>query len=131
MTDDKRADEIERLAMLSEAAGPDAYAKFHTALEIWFRANLAVLRRQPPEALKAAYFEGYEDALKDRQLSSDQVLAEMILKCRDALIQADYIEAWHWLYQLQEKVGTGYDPYKPWEHLERLLSAAEAEGRGT
>src|SRR6267154_892882 len=102
MTDDKRADEIERLAMLSEAAGPDAYAKFHTALEIWFRANLAVLRRQPPEALK------------DRQLSSDQVLAEMILKCRDALNQAAYIEAWHWLYQLQEKVGTGYDPYKPW-----------------
>ena len=72
----------------------------------------------------------YEEIISAlRQPSSDQVLAEIILKCRDALIQADYTEAWHWLYQLQEKVGTGHDPYKPWEHLERMLAAAEAQGR--
>ena len=40
---------IERLAELSEANGPDAYAEFHTALEIWFRANLPALRKKPYE----------------------------------------------------------------------------------
>ena len=72
MTDAELADELEqRVEQVVDG-------EFELGLMIRVDSELpriiAALRRQPPETLKAAYFEGYEDAMKDRQPSSDQVL---------------------------------------------------------
>jgi hypothetical protein len=44
-------------------------------------------------------------------------MAEKILKIRDAIVEKDYDEAWHWLYSI---ASPDYDKLEPWEELERL-----------
>ena len=84
-TDAELADEIERiLAEYHRAVELDDASLLPKIMSQWcdlfFKpgasAIIAALCRQPTEALKAAYFEGYEDAMKDRQPSSDQGLAQ-------------------------------------------------------
>jgi len=50
--------------------------------------------------------------------------AEKILKVRDAIIEQDYNEAWHWLYSI---ASPGFDKLEPWEELENLASKLTTE----
>jgi len=80
MTDDKLADEIEK--KVGDLEGNFPWALVFHGTE--WQQIIAALRRQPTDALKAAYFEGYEDALKDRQPSSDQLQARVAELEKDA-----------------------------------------------
>lgn len=44
-------------------------------------------------------------------------VAEKILKARDAFVEKDYDEVWHWLYSI---ASPNYDKTEPWEDLERM-----------
>jgi hypothetical protein len=44
-------------------------------------------------------------------------VAEKILKARDAFVERDYDEVWHWLYSI---ASPNYDKTEPWEDLERM-----------
>lgn len=44
-------------------------------------------------------------------------VAEKILKARDAFVEREYDEVWHWLYSI---ASPNYDKTDPWEDLERM-----------
>ena len=44
-------------------------------------------------------------------------VAEKILRARDAFVERDYDEVWHWLYSI---ASPNYDKTEPWEDLERM-----------
>lgn len=44
-------------------------------------------------------------------------VAEKILKARDAFVEKDYNEVWHWLYSI---ASPNYDKPNPWDDLERM-----------
>jgi hypothetical protein len=44
-------------------------------------------------------------------------VSEKILKARDAFVEKDYEEVWHWLYSI---ASPNYDKTDPWEDLERM-----------
>ena len=50
-----------------------------------------------------------------RSLQPD--VAKKILKARDAFVEKDYDEVWHWLYSI---ASPNYDKTEPWEDLERM-----------
>ena len=49
-------------------------------------------------------------------------VAEKILKARDAFVEQDYDEVWHWLYSI---ASPNYDKTEPWEDLERMARRSE------
>jgi|SRR6267378_6721836 len=72
MTNAKLADEIDGGYLRVSKVLNGTHIEYELS-HYQLRQIIAALR-QPSETLKAAYFEGYEDALKDRQPSSDKVL---------------------------------------------------------
>jgi len=56
-------------------------------------------------------------AIPDVSSSLPPDVAEKILKARDAFVEKDYNEVWHWLYSI---ASPNYDKTEPWKDLERI-----------
>lgn len=65
--------------------------------------------------LKEQIFSSYQEFADQQQISKD--VAEKILKVRDAFVERDPSEAWHWLYSI---ASPNYDKKEPWEELEMI-----------
>lgn len=68
------------------------------------------------ESIVYRAMEAYAQEFADQQQIPKDV-AEKILKVRDAFIERDPSEAWHWLYNI---ASPNYDKKEPWEELEMI-----------
>lgn len=53
--------------------------------------------------------------------------ADRIAKCRDALVQQDYQEAWHQLYWLASDMSD--NPFEPWKTIDALSTPQERSSK--